>query len=341
MKRHKIASSALALALLLALTVPQPALAFEKLFYYFDNVYGYDNFKKNSKEVDIIAPQMYTVGHDLKIKKPSSKSLKLVRESKKKKVDTVPLLVNADFSKSLMSDILINDEVQEDIIEFMIEEADDRGYTGWQFDFENLNHLDRDLYSAFVAKAYKALKKEGLQFSVAVITRSTDYDPTSTNQDWSSGYDYKAIAANSDFVSLMSYDDPYSVGPVASMPFTERVLEYMMTQIPNEKISLGIPLYCWKWDDQINMRVGSLTQGLALKEYNKGEKKSREKGYDEDLGAYYYKYKLKNQNYTVWCENDDSIEAKIDLIDKYDLHGFSAWAIGQEATWFWREMKKY
>ena len=131
MKRHKIASSALAFALLFALTVPQSAMAAEKLFYYFENVYGYDYFKKNYKDVDVIAPQMYTVDYDLKIKKPTSKSLKLVRESKRKKVDTVPLLVNADFSKSLMSDILINEEVQEDIIDFMSEEADDRGYTGW------------------------------------------------------------------------------------------------------------------------------------------------------------------------------------------------------------------
>ncbi len=340
MKRHKITSSALALALLLALTIPVPAFAFEKLFYYFDNVYGYDNFKKNSKDVDIIAPQMYTVGYDFKIKKPSTKSLKLVRESKKKRVDTLPLLVNADFSKILMSDILLQQDVQDDIIEFMIEEAEDRGYAGWQFDFENINHLDRDMYSAFVAKTYEALKKENLQFSVAVITRFRDYDPNSSNQDWSSAYDYKAIAANSDFVSLMSYDDPYSVGPVASLPWTKKILDYMMTQIPNEKISLGIPLYCWKWDDQINMRVGSLTQGLALKEYNKGSR-GRKKGYDKDLGAYYYKYELNNQNYTTWCESEQSIKEKMDLIEKYDLHGFSAWAIGQEATWFWRQMKKY
>jgi spore germination protein YaaH len=340
MKRHKIISSALSLVLLLALTLPQQAFAFEKLFYYFDNVYGYDYFKKNSGHVDIIAPQMYTVGYDLKVKKPSNKSLKLAKESKRKQVDTVPLLVNADFDKALMSDILISQDAQDDIIDFMIEEARKRGYTGWQFDFENINHLDRDLYSAFVAKTYKAMKEENLQFSVAVITRSRDYDPNSPNQDWSSAYDYKAFAANSDFVSLMSYDDPYSEGPPASIPWTEKILDYMMTQIPEEKISLGIPMYCWKWDDEINMRVGSLTHNLAAKEYAKGNKKTREKGYDKDLGAYYFKYSLKGSNYSVWCEGEESIRAKIGLIEKHDLHGFSAWAIGQEPTWLWKVLKE-
>lgn len=341
MKRHKIISSAFAFVLVLAIAVPQQAMAFEKLFYFFNNTYGYDNFKKNYKEVDIIAPQIYTVGYDYKIKKPTSASTKLTRESKRKKVDTMPLIVNADFSKVLMSDILINADIQDYIIEYMIEEADDKGYMGWQFDFENINHLDRDMYSAFVAKTYKALKKEGLQFSVAVIPRSTPYDPTSTNQDWSSAYDFQKIGENSDFVSIMSYDDPRSEGPVASLPFTERVLDYMMTQIPARKISLGIPLYCWKWDDQINMKVQSLTHKLALAEYNKASRKTRDKGYDDDLGAYWYKYRLNGNDYTTWCGSEESIEAKLELIEDEGLHGFSAWAIGQEGSWLWRQLKNY
>ncbi len=339
MKKQSIITSILGLLLLFSIAVPQQALAVEKLFYFFNNTYGLTNFKKNSELVDVIAPQVYTVGYDLKIKKPTSTNLKLSKESKKKRVDTVPLLVNADFSKILMSDILLSQDAQDDIIEFMVEEADTRGYIGWQFDFENINHLDRDMYSAFVAKTYKVMKENNLQFSVAVIPRSSAYDPTSTNQDWSSGYDFAAIAKNSDFVSLMSYDDPYSVGPVASLPYTNRILDYMLTLIPAEKISLGIPLYCWKWDNDINMKVGSLTHKLALKEYQKGKDRSRE--YNAELGAEAFNYTRNGSDYTVWCESEESIKAKMNIIESKGLRGFSAWAIGQEATWFWRLMKNY
>jgi spore germination protein YaaH len=238
-----------------------------------------------------------------------------------------------------MSDILLNSEAQDDIIDYMIEEAKKYDFKGWQFDFENLNHLDRDLYSAFVAKTYARLKAEDLEFSVAVIPRNNPYDPLSIDQDWSSGYDFKTIAANSDFLSLMSYDDPYSVGPVASLPFTQKILDYMLTQAPAEKLSLGIPLYCWKWDNQINMKVGSLTHKLALKEYNKGKNKHKE--YDKKLGAESFNYTYKKTDYSIWCENDDSIKAKLDLIEQYNLRGFSAWAIGQEPTWMWKIFKKY
>lgn len=320
------------------LAIPQHVFSAEGLFYFFNNTYGFTNFKKNASSIDIIAPQVYTVGHDLKVKKPSKQSTKLLKEAKKKKARTMPLLVNAEFNKVLMSDILLSQKAQDEIIEFMIKEADAYDFAGWQFDFENINHLDRDMYTAFVAKTYKEMQEHDLEFSVAVVPRSKAYDPQSTNQDWSSAYDFKELAKHSDFLSLMTYDDPYSVGPVASLSYTKRILDYMLTQMPAEKISLGIPLYCWKWDTDINMRVGSLTHKLALKEYQKGKNKDRE--YDKTLGAEKFIYTIKKSNFATWCESEESIKAKLDIIEENKLRGFSAWAIGQEPTWLWKTLKE-
>lgn len=324
------------LALLCVLIPIQHVFSAEGLFYFYDNVYGFTNFKKNASTIDILAPQVYTVGYDLKVKKPSN--TKILKEAKRKKTPTMPLLVNANFDKVLMSDILLNQKAQDEIIDFMIDEAKKYNFVGWQFDFENINHLDRDMYTEFVAKTSKRLKEHNLQFSVAVVPRSKPYDPTSKDQDWSSGYDFKEIAKHVDFISLMSYDDPYSKGPAASIPFTKKILDYMVTEIPSEKISLGIPLYCWKWDNQINMKVKNLTHKLTVKEYQKGKNKSR--GYDDALGAEWFKYTLKGNQYTTWCESQESITKKIELIEKNNFRGFSAWALGQEPTWLWRTLKE-
>jgi spore germination protein YaaH len=318
------------------MSAPQTTFASEGLFYFFNNTYGFTNFKKKHSDIDVIAPQVYTVGYDLKVKKPSN--TKILKEAKRKGVKTIPLLVNADFNKVLMSDILLNKNAQDEIIAFMIKEADKYDFAGWQFDFENINHLDRAMFVDFVAKTYQEMKKHDLEFSVAVIPRTRDYDPTSSNQDWSSAYDFKKIAQHSDYLSIMSYDDPYSVGPVASLPYTKRVLDYMLTQVPANKISLGIPMYCWKWDNSVNMKVGGTTHKLAEKEYRKG--KDRKKGYDEYLGAQYYAYTHKKTPYTIWCEGEQSIEAKLNLIESKGLRGFSAWALGQEPTWLWKILKK-
>jgi spore germination protein YaaH len=330
----RLFSTILAFTLMISLAVPVPVFASENLFYYFDNVNGLSDFTKNHKQIDIVAPQIYQVGYDLKVKKPTS--TKIIKEAKKKKVDTIPLLVQKDFSKVLMSDILLSEKAQDDIIAYMIKEAKKNKYAGWQFDFENINHLDRDMYTAFVAKTGAALEKEKLSFSVAVVVRSTDYDPSSTNQDWSSAYDYKALAPHVDFLSLMTYDDPYSVGPTASLPYVERIVDYMTTQVPASKLSLGIPFYCWQW--QNGVRAGSTTYNLASKAYRKGTDRSR--SYDPVLGAEKFSFKTKHVEHEIWCDNDESVEAKQAIVDREGMRGFSVWALGQGDTAIWSLLKK-
>jgi len=323
--------------LLLILVLPTPILANENLFYYFDNVNGLKSFKAHSSEIDIVAPQVYEVGYDLKVSTPNSKQKKLLREAKNRDSKVMPLLVNKSFDKVLMSDILINDKAQDDIITFLIKEAKNKKYIGWQFDFENINHLDRALYTAFVKKTYKKLQAENLQLSVAVVVRDHDYDITSKIQDWSSAYEYKNLAADSDFLTLMSYDDPLSIGPTASLPYVNRILDYMLKQAPSEKLSLGIPAYCWQWQD--GEKVASVTYALAEKAYKKVNKKNKERGFDDDLGVEYFKFLREGVQNEIWCDNAKSFEIKDSLITEKGLRGFSVWALGQEDKNVWKYLQ--
>lgn len=304
----------------------------ENIFYYFKNVNGLSDFKKNSSKVDILAPQIYTVGDDLVIKKP--KDTKILKEAKKKKANTMPLLVQKNFSKVLMSNILLDQNAQDEIINFMLTEAKKNKFIGWQFDFENINHLDRDMYTAFVKKTNEKLKAENLKFSVAVVVRDHDYDKESTNQDWSGAYDYKELAKNSDFLSLMTYDEPYSVGPVASLPYVNRTLDYILTQAPAEKLSLGVPLYCWHW--QNGNRIGSTTYELAAKHYKKGKNKS--KTYDVVLGAEAYRFTKDDVENVIWCDSVKGVEAKKEIVKEKGLRGFSLWALGQGDRNIWKAL---
>jgi hypothetical protein len=47
----------------------------------------------------------------------------------------------------------------------------------------------------------------------------------------------------------------------------------MLKQAPAEKLSLGIPFYCWQW--QNGVRAGATTYKLAEKNYRKGKNKNR------------------------------------------------------------------
>jgi spore germination protein YaaH len=317
---------------------PNFLLARENIFYYFNNVNGLNSYTKNAKQIDILAPQIYTVDFGFKIIEPNTKERKLLKEAKKKKTEIMPLLVQKSFDKVLMSDILISPQGQDKIINFLIKEAKKQGYVGWQYDFENINHLDRDLYTQFVAKTYQKLKAENLKFSVAVVVRSNDYNPESKNQDWSSAYDYKKLAENSDFLSLMTYDDPYSIGPVASLPYVNRILDYMLQQAPPEKLSLGIPAYCWQW--QNGKRTNSTTYELASKAYRNADKKTRENKFYDYFGSENFRFVRDGVVHDIWCDSQKSFEMKNKIIEERGLRGFSVWALGQEDKNIWKYLKK-
>jgi len=321
----------LAFTLLVTLLFPTQLFAMEKLFYYFENTYGVESFEDNHKSIDIVAPQIYEIDDSLRVS--SAKTKTILKAAKKKKAAVMPLLVNKGFDKVLMSTILITPKAQDDIIRFMIREAKKNKYVGWQFDFENINHMDRDLYTAFVKKTYEALKKENLQLSVAVVVRDKPYDPLSTNQDWSGAYDYGALAKHSDFLTLMSYDEPYSTGPVASLPFVKRTLNYILTEVPAEKISLGIPLYCWKWTNGV--REGSTSYDAARKAYSAAPRATRWNYFDSISGTQFFRYMTGDLQTVTWCDNEKSYELKMDLIKQYGLRGYSAWALGQESDEMW------
>jgi spore germination protein YaaH len=210
-------------------------------------------------------------------------------------------------------------------------------YIGWQFDFENISYQDKDLYTAFVQKAYGLFQKKNLILSIVVVPRTSDYEDTNAFKNWSGVYDYKKLAESSDFISLMVYDDPNSVGPVASVDFVNKSLNYVKDKIPNEKLSLGVPLYYWKWAVNDDKKVGS---GLYKNVEVIKENYRYTSGFDQDLGVSWLSYFFKNKEYKIWFEDKQSFEAKLNITKDYNLRGFSAWLLGGEDPAIWNILGK-
>ena len=64
------------------------------------------------------------------------------------------------------------------------------------------------------------------------------------------GHDYTAIGAACDAALLMTYEWGYTYGPpmaVAPIRNVRQVVEYALTEIPPEKIWLGVPTYGYDW----------------------------------------------------------------------------------------------
>ncbi|HUQ30406.1 MAG TPA: glycosyl hydrolase family 18 protein, partial [Candidatus Paceibacterota bacterium] len=140
-------------------------------------------------------------------------------------------------------------------------------------------------------------------------------------------YDYQALGAAADFISVMSYDDPSSTGAVAPYPWLLKVITFSLQHIAPEKISLGIPLYYWKWDDATGKRVGiGGNEGID----NVFKVRNVRVTYSTIDKAPALHYWSNAKSYTLWYENARSVQEKIALVANNKLRGVSLWTLGLE-----------
>ncbi len=79
------------------------------------------------------------------------------------------------FNKKQFHELAGNVEAQQRMNEALIRECKQHGYTGFQFDIENVNYLDRDGLTALVQRSADALHKAGLQVTIATVPNAPGY----------------------------------------------------------------------------------------------------------------------------------------------------------------------
>jgi len=304
------------------------AANYERLFYFREGPLARESFFAHADYIDIFAPQTYSVDKNGDLSGSVSSDLLFFANGQGIKV--MPLLTNGMFSQADGYSLLNSSKKQKNLIKEMIKEAKDKKYIGWQIDFEQMELAYRNKFSEFVERMYKEFQKNNLQLSVAVIAqlseRPEDY-PKNLWQRIIGVYDYKRLAENSDFISIMSYDDPNSLGPVTGWAWFQKVINFSLTKIPKEKISLGLGLYYWRWDDALMKRVGI----GGYKNLDNLQKDYKIKfGWSDDEQTPFFHFWEKGKSYTGWYENGKSVGQKISLINQNGLRGFSVWALGLE-----------
>src|SRR6185312_6749651 len=118
------------------------------------------------------------------------------------------------------------------------------GYHGICLDFEQVPVQDRKLYTEWIAELYHDFHAKNLRLYGNVEIG---------NKDWF----LKALAANTDGVILMNYDqheDSSSPGPIAAESWFDANLQRMLKAIPREKIICGLGNYGYDWSTPLPKR---------------------------------------------------------------------------------------
>ena len=112
-----------------------------------------------------------------------------------------------------------------------------------------------------------------------------------------------------------------------------RVIDYAVTEIPREKILVGVPNYGYDWALPY-VRGESMAQSLGNAEaVVLALEKSAAIQYDETAQAPFFTYFDRPQTYAdavehiVWFQNAKSADAMLRLVSEYGLYGAGIWNI--------------
>lgn len=123
---------------------------------------------------------------------------------------------------------------------------------------------------------------------------------------------------------------------VAPLRNVRQVLEYALTEIPPEKIYLGIPTYGYDWTLPFEPEVSRATsisnsQAVALaREYRQSIR------YDEQAQSPWFQYTDQaGQTHEVWFEDARSILAKLELVQEKKIWGINYWNLNRPFPQNW------
>ncbi|SDE95360.1 hypothetical protein SPACI_051110 [Sporomusa acidovorans DSM 3132] len=236
-----------------------------------------------------------------------------------------PLVTNkTGATDAILGDPAIRTKVTDSIVK-MVQE---KGYDGINIDFELLPPKYRDNLTAFMAELYPKMKAIN---KVVIISVFPQVDVA---EDVSGAYDYPQLAANADFLQIMTYDNHWATsdpGPIAPIDWYEKNIKYAIEKCGGpHKVIIGVSAYGYDWVDKKGETI-KYADAIVLAEKN-GVKIS----YDEKSQAPYFKYK----DHEVWYENDKSTAAKLDVVAKYNPAGIAVWRLGQEQPEIWGTIDK-
>lgn len=229
------------------------------------------------------------------------------------------------FSNELASLVLNNADIQNRLIDNVVLTIQQKGYRGLDVDFEFVFARDAGPYAAFIRNLTQTLNPLGYPVIVALAPKTSATQRGLLYE----GHDYAALGAAANEVLLMTYEWGYTYSPpmaVAPLPNVRAVVEYALTEIPPEKIWLGIPNYGYDWRlpfVQGQTRATSISNRYAVQlalRYN------AEIQFDERAQTPWFQYRDdQGAQHEVWFEDARSIRAKLALIPEYGLRGAGYW----------------
>jgi len=245
-------------------------------------------------------------------------------------------LFDNDFDPELTNKFLRDPSLRIRAIKQLLSYAEMYELDGFNIDFENMYLQDKAAFVQFIRELAPLLHEQERTLTVDVTFHSL-------SENWSLCYDRKALAESADYLAVMAYDEngigSKKAGSVASLPWVERGLQRMLTEVPAAKLLLGIPFYTRLWTEEIQADGSVKVNSKALSMDKAAEwikEQQAEIQSDEGAGQHYAEVKGAGITKRIWLEDSYSLQQRVELMNKYQLAGLAAWRRGFESAGTWQ-----
>lgn len=279
--------------------------------------------------INVVAPSFYELKSDASLVKNVDQNY--INWAHQNGYKIWPNLSNSSLNNlDAVSSIMQTFESRQKLIENIVNALVESDVDGINIDFENMYKDDKDKYSRFLIELMPRLREIGKTLCVDV----TEPDGSDT---WSLCYDRNTIGKVADYVLFIGYDQHTASSPVAgsvaSANWEEINIKKFLGQegIPKEKLILSMPFYTRLWREQ-NGRLSSTVVNMNKVSIPTGVQKV----WDEEAKQNYIEYKQGTATYKMWIEDEQSISAKLDLVNQYDIAGGAFWEIDRETSGIWK-----
>ena len=202
--------------------------------------------------------------------------------------------------------------VRSRIIEQLLAEAASCGMDGINVDFENLKEAGIPHYLQFLRELTSAAHAQNLVVSV----------DTPVPQAYTMYYQRGEQARFVDYMIVMAYDEHFAgseeAGSVSSLPFVQQAVEEMTRVMPADQVICGIPFYTRVWTEKFGQSaITSEVLGMdGAKNYAKENQMTET--WDASLGQNVATVETSDARYTIWMEDEQSMEEKLKVIQSAD-----------------------
>ena len=244
-------------------------------------------------------------------------------------------MVSNNSYQDTTSEILNDYKLRETLIDNIVNVVLQYNLDGINLDFEYVKVTDKDMLSRLVIELAPRLREYGKVLSV-------DVTAPDGSADWSECYDRNTIGKVADYMMFMAYDQygtsSKSAGTTAGADWVEVNIKKFVDreEVPANKLILGMPFYTRLWKEDGEDLSSSV---VYMKSVDKYIPSGVSKTWDDELKQNYVEYSQNGTTYKMWIEDEESIKAKFDLMEKYNLAGAAYWQKDFESDSIWEVVK--